>query len=132
MDTSIQYLVNAEGEIQAVQIGYNLWKKVENTVKSALKQKEEDKNTQKEQPLKDFETLMQFWDFSYPYKPTVTCPHCNISTNDWKNDTKNPFILTNATIGGLLVFHCKNCGTTIRQKYFKDHVCYEHTTPKQQ
>jgi hypothetical protein len=27
----------------------------------------------------------------------------------------------------LLVFRCRNCNTTIRQKHFRDHVAFEYT-----
>ena len=87
--------------------------------------------TQAAGPLASFDELMQFWDFKYPYSPSVTCPHCQATTADWRNDPAQPFVLTNANIGGLLVFYCRACGTTIRQKHFHKHMAVEHTTPKE-
>ncbi|MBQ7608008.1 MAG: hypothetical protein IJU76_08585 [Desulfovibrionaceae bacterium] len=129
MNAGLLYIVDDQGTIQAVQIQYDLWKKIEDKVLPLLKNKETKELTQREAPLKDFSTLMQHWDFPYPYSPKVICPKCQASTEDWQNDPNQSFILKNASLGGLLVFQCRSCGTTIRHKFFKDHVCYEHTTP---
>ncbi|MBQ7456595.1 MAG: hypothetical protein IJS54_03170 [Desulfovibrio sp.] len=130
MNTNLLYVVDDKGAIQYVQIAKDLWEKMEPLVKPLLSAKDASELKQQERPLADFKTLMEYWDFSYPYTPNVECPCCQAKTDDWRNDPKERFLLTNATLGGLLVFHCKTCGTTIRHKYFKDHVCYEHTTPK--
>lgn len=127
----ILYLVNADGTIQGVQLSADLWKKVESSVRACLEKKEE-QLTQKQGPLNDFKVLMQFWDFAYPYVPEVKCPNCGAETKDWLGDTNHTFILTNANLGGLLVFHCSKCGTTIRHKHFKDHVAYEYTVPSKE
>ena len=69
--------------------------------------------------MADFERLLQFWDFRYPYSPEVTCPRCGAHTADWRNDPAHPFHLTTANLGGLLVFRCKSCQSTVRQKHFR-------------
>ena len=124
----LNYLVDEKGRIQVVQLSAELWSKVESLVKPFLEKKDTTLK-QKQGPINDFKTLMQFWDFSYPYTPGVDCPHCGAKTDDWMGDKDHKFILTNANLGGLLVFHCTKCGTTIRQKHFKDHVAYEHSVP---
>ena len=126
---NIRYLVDEKGTIEAVQLSAKDWAKVEKLVLRVLDENES-KLTQKQGPLNDFKTLMEYWDFSYPYSPEVTCPHCGAATEDWRKDSEHIFILTNANLGGLLVFHCSRCGTTIRQKHFKDHISYEHTVPQ--
>ena len=126
----ILYLVDDKGTIQSVQLSAALWKKVESLVTPFLASSSTDSPkelVQKQGPLNDFHTLLQFWDFSYPYTPSVSCPVCGAKTEDWIEDKEHKFILTNANLGGLLVFHCKQCGTTIRQKHFKDHIAYEHS-----
>lgn len=114
--------------IQGVQLSAELWKKAEKVVLPLLEEPES-QELQREGPLKDFQTLMEYWDFTYPYSPRVRCPHCGASCEDWRTDEKHTFILNTANLGGLLVFHCTRCGTTIRHKHFKDHMSIEHTIP---
>ena len=59
----------------------------------------------------------------------TAAPDCGRETGDWRTDPTHPFALSNANTGGLLVFQCLNCGTTIRLKHFKDEVVCEHTLP---
>ena len=126
MDEKILFVRDSAGEIRFVQIPYELWCKVEKDFRPQTEKKEE-KLKQQQGPLNDFKTLMEYWDFSYPYSPEVRCPHCGASTDDWRLDKNHTFVLTNASLGGLVVYHCTKCGTTIRHKHFKDHVSYEHT-----
>ena len=132
LDNSLlQYVTDAKGNVASVIIPWSLWEKMEPKVRKLLEaETTPQKLTQATGPLANFDELMQCWDFKYPYSPSVTCPHCAASALDWRNDPNQSFILTNANIGGLLVFHCRKCGTTIRQKHFHNHVAVEHTTPK--
>ena len=126
---AIRYLADASGKIEGVLLPWALWEKVEPQIKGLLR---EEPNTPVEQqpgPLKSFEEFLHFWNFKYAYDPAVRCPHCAASCADWRAAAGQPFVLTNANIGGLLVFHCRGCGSTVRQKHFRDHVALEHTTP---
>lgn len=128
----LQYVTDAKGNVASVIIPWPLWEKMEPKVRNLLVADVKPQElTQAPGPLAGFDELMQYWDFKYPYSPAVTCPHCGVSAPDWRNDPNKNFILTNANIGGLLVFHCRACGTTIRQKHFHNHVAVEHTTPKE-
>ena len=128
----LQYITDIKGNISSVIIPWPLWEKMEPKVRSILAADAKPQELEQAAgPLESFEELMKFWDFKYPYGPSVTCPLCAASTEDWRNDPQRPFILTNANIGGLLVFHCRACGTTIRQKHFHKHVAVEHSTPKE-
>ena len=129
MKEDLLYLVDEKGSLKAVQLSATLWNRVESLVAPLLAQKDVVTTVQQQGPLNDFKTLMEYWDFTYPYSPAVTCPHCGAHTDDWRCEPQKDFILTNANLGGLLVFHCLHCGTTIRHKHFRDHVSYEHTTP---
>lgn len=126
---SLQYLKGADGEPVFVVLPIALWKAVESQIVPLLGKADTSAPmlSQSPQALRGFEELMQYWDFRYPYVPEVRCPSCGKTTLDWRHDADSPFILTNANIGGLLVFHCRACGSTIRQKYFPDHVAFEHT-----
>lgn len=127
----IFYLRDAEGHLQAVQLSAALWKKVEHVIQPFLQDLQVSKfPAAAQEPLESFAEFLQFWDFAYPYSPAVSCPHCGQYAEDWRIAPGHPFVLVNANLGGLLVFHCQNCRTTIRQKHFRDHVALEHNTPR--
>ena len=127
----LQYITDTDGNAVFVVIPVTLWQKIEPEVSRMLLADESPQElAQAPGPLRSFEELMQCWDFKYAYNPAVACPHCGAEVADWRNDPRQSFVLTNANIGGLLVFHCRACGTTIRQKHFRDHVAFEHTAPR--
>lgn len=127
----IFYLTDVSGQLHAVQLSATLWKQVEHLIEPFLKDSQIPKlPAETPEPLESFAEFLQFWDFAYPYSPAVCCPHCGQSAEDWRTEAGHPFVLVNANLGGLLVFHCKNCQTTIRQKHFRDHVALEHNTPR--
>ncbi len=123
MQPDIFYLHDSQGNLMAVQISASLWQKLEPYVDKPQDMAEQPHD------LAGFAGLMEVWNFRYPYVPSVECPHCHASTEDWQKDAK--FLLANANIGGLLVFRCRACGATIRQKFFKDHMACEFTPPGQ-
>lgn len=121
------YLTDRQGNLEGVQLSAALWSHCEAAVVKALKAMEPPLEHLNDEPVADFERLLQFWDFRYPYSPEVTCPHCGAHTADWRNDPAHPFHLTTANLGGLLVFRCKSCQSTVRQKHFRDHMVVECT-----
>lgn len=118
---------NAAGDVVAAQIPVALWKKLEPLLAEALGSGERPAPPEALDDLSGFEDFIRFWDFRYPYKPSVECPGCHARTDNWREDPARPFQLANANLGGLLVFHCLVCGGTVRQKYFKDHMAVEFT-----
>lgn len=122
MQQNILYLTDKNGNLKAVQISVDLW----NQLKPLLSKT---RNSASPEPvgndMEAFEQFIQYWDFSYPYSPSLACPKCHTSTSDWRNDPEKPFVLANANFGGLLVFHCITCGAIIKQMHFKDHVATE-------
>lgn len=129
--TSIHFLCDAHGTRLAAVVPVDIWERLEPFCKKLLPPEQQAAAlSQQPGPLADFDELLSCWDFPYAYSPEVCCPHCGASTKDWRSDEKKFFLLKNANIGGLLVFHCTQCGTTIRQKHFRDHVAFEHTTPR--
>ncbi len=124
-DNSVLYLVTEAGHIQGVQLSADLWKQVESHVLSvAKKSMQPDDPFDKPEPLAALKELKEYWDFTYPYEPSMHCEACGASTEDWENDANRPFLLTNANIGGLLVFLCR-CGATVRKKHFHRKTVYE-------
>ena len=132
MSDSLQllYLTDADKHVQAVQIPWELWRKIELLARPVLDSLMKPSSEEPVEPLPAFEEFLHYWDFRYPYSPAVNCPHCGAATQNWRDDPAHPFRLTNANLGGLLVFHCRACGATIRQKHFRDHMAVEHTAPK--
>ncbi len=121
----ILYVVNDEGNIKSVQLSAKLWDKVESHVKSVAQSMQTGADPfLKPEPLEDLNELKKYWDFTYPYDPYVHCEACGVESKDWENDPVHPFHLTNANIGGLLVFQCR-CGATIRKKHFHRKTVFE-------
>ena len=126
------YLTDRQGNLEGVQLRSLMEKEQTRNTEvepelEALKAMEPPLEHLNDEPVADFERLLQFWDFRYPYSPEVTCPHCGAHTADWRNDPAHPFHLTTANLGGLLVFRCKSCQSTVRQKHFRDHMAVECT-----
>ncbi|MDR3362852.1 MAG: hypothetical protein LBO64_08455 [Desulfovibrio sp.] len=121
----ICYVCDDKGRTLAVQVPLDIWRQIEPLARSVLCGKPAVAETP--EPIQAFDEFLQHWDFRYPYSPAVVCPVCNASTQDWRIGDARPFRLVNANFGGLLVFRCKQCDTTIRQKHFRDHVALEHS-----
>lgn len=121
----IFYLRDAQDNLCGVQLSASLWELARPAVEKALARLMPPEEAA--EPLEDFRQFLEYWDFKYPYDPAVKCPHCGAETDDWRTDSAHPFHLTTANLGGLLVFRCARCHTTIRQKHFRDHRALEHT-----
>ncbi len=115
---------DSSGRMESVTVPADIWNQISPLVHSIAPASGQ---LEKREPLEDFATFLSVWDFSYAYDPSVCCPQCQAASPDWREDPARPFALANANIGGLLVFHCKRCGATIRHKYFKDHLAVEST-----
>ncbi len=77
------------------------------------------------EPLGDWESLLQYWDFTYPPAYDLACEHCGAQTDDWRADEPRKFRLTAANLGGLASFQCQNCLARITKRHFKKHVSVE-------
>lgn len=124
----IHYLVDAKGEVNAVQLSTKLWSLVQKEVMAAQRRLMGPEDPfSKPQPMDALEELKTYWDFKYPYDPHVQCKGCGAQSSDWEEDPQHPFHLVNANFGGLLVFRCRQCGGTVRKKHFREHVVFEFT-----
>ncbi len=119
----IMKILDNRGNMNGVLIPADIWMEIE-----PLLDQEVLKTSPVTEDLSGFEELMRAWNFRYPYDPAVNCPNCASSTPDWRNDNPRLFDLVTANFGGLLVFRCRGCGTTIRHKYFKDHMAVESSS----
>ncbi len=116
----IMKIYDSAGNMAGVMVPADVWTEIE-----ALLEPEPEKSDGQPEDISGFEELMQAWNFRYPYDPAVRCPDCGSQTPDWRSGGPGVFNLVSANLGGLLVFHCANCGSTIRHKYFKDHMALE-------
>ena len=121
----IFYLRDAQEHLCGVQLSAKLWDLARPAVEKALARLTPPEEAP--EPLEDFRQFLEYWDFKYTYDPSVKCPHCGAETSDWRTDPAHPFHLTTANLGGLLVFRCTCCHTTIRQKHFRDHRALKYT-----
>lgn len=126
MQEQVHYLTDERGNIVAVQISPAMWERLKPLLQSR-DSAEKTADAPAPEPLEAFAEFLRYWDFRYAYDPAVRCPRCGHHVADWRSAPEHPFRLTNANLGGLLVFHCQRCGATIRQKHFRDHVALEST-----
>ena len=67
------YVTVSNGNVVSVSMPWALWEKMEPKVRKLLEVEGKPQEiTQAAGPLASFDELMQFWDFKYPYCPSVT------------------------------------------------------------
>ncbi|GAB6886599.1 hypothetical protein JCM13304A_00970 [Desulfothermus okinawensis JCM 13304] len=77
------------------------------------------------EPMEDWELFKKCWDFKYPFDFSVKCKVCGNETKNWETDVQKKFLLTAASVSGLVSFRCLNCGSKIVKKHFKDKIVTE-------
>ncbi len=121
-------LFDESGNLYAVMLSADLWgrgrHRLEPYIRTLLKDLEPE---DRPEPLHEWKEFQSFWDFKYPLTADVQCGNCGAFSEDWEHDPQKNFRLKSAQLGGLVVFHCKACGATVRKKHFKDHYCFEFT-----
>lgn len=80
---------------------------------------------EKPEPLEDWRTLVQSWDFRYPADLDAACPLCGNESADWEHDEPRKFVLTAANMGGLVSFRCLSCQGRIIKRHFYDTIKVE-------
>lgn len=122
-------LYDQEKNFIGIYLSPALWAKAESTLSPAIDRAlgELNPSLKREdvEPMKDWETLAQYWDFQYPMPTDVHCEHCGCASQDWRLDEPRKFRLRSATIGGLVNFECQTCNSRILKKHFKKHVDVE-------
>jgi hypothetical protein len=79
----------------------------------------------KPEPRAEWDTLLAYWDFTYPPSYEVSCAHCGQETPDWSKDEPRKFRLRTANLGGLVTFQCQSCKALVLKKHFKKHLTVE-------
>ena len=77
------------------------------------------------EPMAEWDSLLAYWDFTYPPSRDVACEHCGNATEDWTLDTPRKFRLRSANLGGQVTFQCQGCQALVLKKHFKKHVAVE-------
>lgn len=115
------HLYDSSGKLLGVFIPYQIWDQLDPRLKAVLSVSERAPQSFKE-PLDDWKTLKQIWDFPYPVDTDVNCTVCGNATADWERDEPRNFFLKAASIGGLVSFECARCRARIRKNHFKDAI----------
>lgn len=127
----ILYLCDETGEVYAVQLSMDVWEKVEAHVTKAAESAGAPEAAEdpplKPEPLADWNTLTEYWDFKYPVNHSVRCD-CGQETEHWLEDDPRKFWLTACNLGGLLTYRCMACKAKVTKRLFKDKVTFQ-TTP---
>ncbi|MFP4167289.1 MAG: hypothetical protein ACLFSY_00390 [Desulfonatronovibrionaceae bacterium] len=132
-EKDIHYLYNSRNEFQGVMIPAALWELISDRVEAEAARvlppaepRDPADEALANEPVRDWERFLQFWDFRYPPENSVVCRSCGSKTQDWTVDQPRKFILKAASIGGLVAFHCCSCGARVLKRHFKDSVKFEY------
>lgn len=122
MSDHINELYDKDGNLIGVLMSAEAWNHVKGTVLPALGLEEKPKQKEISEPISEWETLQQYWDYPYPVDTDVACENCGNSTDDWSADSPRKFYLTSANLAGLVSFKCEGCQAKILKKHFKDEI----------
>lgn len=128
MSDHINELYDKDGNLIGALLSAEAWTVIKDDVYTKLGLTPEKPVVQEvAEPLSDWETLKEYWDFQYPVDMDVSCEHCGNQTDDWSADTPRRFYLSSANLAGLVAFKCVNCQSKIVKKHFKDTIKTECT-----
>ena len=127
MSDHINELFDKNGNLIGALLTAQAWTAVRDQVLKALGVQEQPAEPTFSEPLSDWVTLQEYWDFPYPVDTDVSCEHCGNTTEDWAQDEPRLFRLTSANLAGLVAFKCMKCQSKIVKKHFKDKISTECT-----
>ena len=118
---------DAHGTLLMVVLEGDLWRKIGAEVEhlAAASSEKPAEEPVRPEPVADWESLLQFWDFKYPPDYDVTCEACGNSTENWREDEPRKFRLTAANLGGLVSFRCQQCRAKVIKRHFKKNIVSE-------
>lgn len=125
MSEPITRLFDGQGNFLGVFIAAEFWTRLEPALADHLPLSAPVAKPPLPEPLADWSTLLQFWDFAYPVDTDVRCELCGSSTQDWQADEPRKFRLTACNLGGLVRFECQACKARIMKRHFKDKITVE-------
>jgi len=127
MSHHITELFDKDGNLIGCLLTAEAWTAAKDSVLKALGLEERAAAPERKEPIADWETLTDYWDFSYPVDFDVACEHCGNATDNWQADKPRLFRLTSANLAGLVSFQCTKCVSKIVKKHFKDQIKTECT-----
>lgn len=122
MSDHINELFDKDGNLIGALLSAEAWTAVRDQVNSALGIKVVPVEPVIAEPLSDWETLKEYWDFDYPVDMDVTCENCGNETQDWSADKPRLFLLSSANLAGLVAFKCVKCQAKVTKRHFKDEI----------
>jgi hypothetical protein len=127
MSDHITELYDKNGSLIGALLSPQAWEAARPAVMAALGLADTAEPAPTPEPLADWETFTQYWDFAYPVDTDVHCEHCGNTTSDWRADEPRKFRLTSANLAGLVSFRCTGCQAKVVKKHFKDVIKTECT-----
>ena len=126
MSDHINELYDKEGNLIGCLLSAEAWNYVKSDTLSKLGLEEQTTNQPEiEEPLNDWETLKEYWDFQYPVDMDVSCECCGNTTEDWSQDDPRKFYLSSATLAGLVTFKCVQCQAKVLKRHFNNEIKVE-------
>jgi len=132
MDTKSEllYVCNAQGHVLSVHIPMEIWSKIETKIMPLIQEvsgqlADPAGEAPPPEPMADWQTLTEYWDFKYPVNTEVHCDLCDSRTEDWTKDEPRKFWLLACNLGGLVRYCCLTCQARVTKRLFKDKITYE-------
>lgn len=123
-DDNLTELFDKNGNLIGALLTADLWAKVKPMIKDLLPK---EAPPERPEPIGEWETLKEYWDFPYPVDTDVHCDLCGNKTEDWEKDEPRKFRLISCNLGGLVSFKCTGCNARVVKKHFKDEITVECT-----
>jgi len=127
MSEHINELFDKDGNLIGCLLSAEAWNHIKNDVSDKLGIQLSEPEPTIFEPISEWETLKEYWDFDYPVDMDVHCSECGNTTEDWSVDEPRRFYLTSANLAGLVSFNCVQCKSKILKKHFKDEIVTECT-----
>lgn len=127
MSDHINELFDKDGNLIGALLSAEAWTAVKNQVYTSLGLSEHIVEKEMPEPVADWETLKEYWDYPYPVDYDVACENCGNTTEDWSADEPRLFRLTSANLAGLVSFKCMKCRAKVVKRHFNDTVKSECT-----
>jgi len=127
MSEHVNELYDKEGNLIGCLLSAEAWNYVKKDIQASLGIEVKNDTPEIKEPLSDWETLKEYWDYPYPVDTDVHCESCGSKTEDWAADDPRIFRLTAANLAGLVAFSCVNCKAKIVKKHFNNEIRTECT-----